>query len=95
MAKHQGKKAMRSLSEVKDKVSKGALIAGKEVKGLIKKAQHKLTGQKLGIPVYGEERIMSQKMHGTCMNPPMPVLKFGVDHETVDKMCCFNRKFAE
>ena len=34
-------------------------------------------------------------MHGSCMNPPMQVLRFGVDYETVDKMCCFNRKFAE
>jgi len=38
---------------------------------------------------------MSQKAHGTSAYPVMKELKFGVDWDTADKICNFNRHYAE
>ena len=38
---------------------------------------------------------MSQKEHGTCVAPVQENLLFGSDFETADRICCFNRRFAE
>ena len=38
---------------------------------------------------------MSQKAHGTCEKPVMDNLLYGCDFETADKICCFNRHYAE
>eukprot|EP00041_Stephanoeca_diplocostata_P009183 m.139674 g.139674 ORF g.139674 m.139674 type:complete len:159 (-) comp17637_c0_seq1:262-738(-) len=46
-------------------------------------------------PVMGDESIMSQKGHGTVAAPLQDNLKFGVDKETADRVCCFNRHYAE
>ena len=47
------------------------------------------------VPVYADESIMAQKKHGTCDQPVMKNLLYGVDHQTADRVCCFNRHFAE
>ena len=46
-------------------------------------------------PIYCDESVMSQKEHGTCTQPLMKNLRWGVDWATADKICCFNRHFAE
>merc|ERR1712086_514075 len=38
---------------------------------------------------------MSQKAHGTCPNAAQQNLKWGCDFQTSDKICCFNRHYAE
>ena len=38
---------------------------------------------------------MSQKAHGTTDKPVQSALRFGCDFETADKICCFNRHYAE
>ena len=38
---------------------------------------------------------MSQKAHGTCDKPVQSNLRYGCDVETADRICCFNRHYAE
>ena len=38
---------------------------------------------------------MSQKAHGTTEKSVQDNLKFGCDFETADKICCYNRHYAE
>ena len=45
--------------------------------------------------VRGDESLMSKKAHGTCAKPPQGGLKFGCDAATADRICCFNRHYAE
>lgn len=44
---------------------------------------------------YGDESIMSQKGHGTSANPVQSNLQYGVSEKLADKICNFNRQFAE
>lgn len=44
---------------------------------------------------FGEEDIMSPKAHGTTEMPVQEQLKFGVSTKLADKICCYNRHFAE
>lgn len=37
----------------------------------------------------------SPKEHGTCSQPVMRNLKWGCDYNTADRICCFNRHYAE
>jgi len=46
-------------------------------------------------PIYCEEAVMSKKAHGTCDKPVMKNLKWGCDWNTADRICCFNRHYAE
>mmetsp|Transcript_7208 Transcript_7208/g.14147 ORF Transcript_7208/g.14147 Transcript_7208/m.14147 type:complete len:222 (-) Transcript_7208:311-976(-) len=46
-------------------------------------------------PVMGEESIMSQKEHGTTTKPVQMQLKYGCDRQTADRICSFNRHYAE
>lgn len=46
-------------------------------------------------PIVGDESIMSKKAHGTTEKAPMKPLRWSVDYSTADKICCFNRHFAE
>merc|ERR1711990_1388668 len=46
-------------------------------------------------PILGEESIMSKKAHGTCVQPVQQNLLYGCDFETADRICCFNRHYAE
>ena len=45
--------------------------------------------------VLGDESLMSKKAHGTCPKAPQSGLRFGCDASTADKICCFNRHYAE
>ena len=45
--------------------------------------------------VRGDESLMSAKAHGTCASPPQSGLKYGCDAATADRICCFNRHYAE
>ena len=44
---------------------------------------------------YGDESIMSQKGHGTSANPVQNNLLYGVSEKLADKICNYNRQFAE
>lgn len=43
----------------------------------------------------GSEELMSKKAHGTCEQPVQESLRWDVDRETADRICCFNRHYAE
>ena len=38
---------------------------------------------------------MHQKEHGTCIAPVQNKLRYDVDRELADRICCFNRRYAE
>ena len=44
---------------------------------------------------YGDEKIMSPKDHGTTMTPVQETLRYDVSRKTADKICSYNRRFAE
>jgi hypothetical protein len=48
-----------------------------------------------GTIQYGEERIMVQKAHGTSAQPVQSDLLYGVSNKLADKICNYNRHFAE
>lgn len=50
-------------------------------------------GQKLPIP--GEEALMSQKGHGTTAAPVQPNLRWSCDAQLADRICSYNRHYAE
>lgn len=45
--------------------------------------------------VMGDESIMSPKAHGTSKTPVQKNLRWDCDHETADRICNFNRHYAE
>lgn len=45
--------------------------------------------------VMGDESIMSQKAHGTSATPVQKDLRWNCDYETADRICNFNRHYAE
>lgn len=46
-------------------------------------------------PIYCTEEVMSQKAHGTCETAVMKNLRWGCDYSTADRICCYNRHYAE
>lgn len=46
-------------------------------------------------PVMGDESIMSPKAHGTSETPVQEMLRYGCDHQLADRICNFNRHYAE
>ena len=52
-------------------------------------------GQTSKYPLVAEESVMRQRAHGTSDKPAQQNLKFGCDFETADKICSFNRHYAE
>jgi hypothetical protein len=46
-------------------------------------------------PVMAEESVMSKKAHGTSEKPVMKDLRWGCDYDTADRVCNFNRHYAE
>jgi len=48
-----------------------------------------------GRLVYGKEDLMKQKSHGTTEKPVQQQLRWGVDRDTADRICSFNRHYAE
>merc|ERR1711907_24749 len=47
------------------------------------------------LPVRGDESIMSEKEHGTTETPVQQNLRYGCDVKGADKICCYNRHYAE
>jgi hypothetical protein len=45
--------------------------------------------------VPGDESIMSQKEHGTSDTPVQSDLRWNCDHDTADRICNYNRHWAE
>jgi len=45
--------------------------------------------------VMGDESIMSKKAHGTSAVPVQENLRWKVDQDTADRICNFNRHYAE
>lgn len=45
--------------------------------------------------VMGDESIMSPKAHGTSDTPAQKDLRWNCDYETADRICNFNRHYAE
>lgn len=48
-----------------------------------------------GYPLAGDDAIMSKKAHGTSQSPVQPTLKWGVDVQLADRICNYNRHYAE
>lgn len=46
-------------------------------------------------PIYCDESVMSKKAHGTSEKPVMKDLKWGCDWNVADRICNFNRHYAE
>ena len=46
-------------------------------------------------PVYAEESVMSKKAHGTSEKPVQKNLRWKCDYDTADRICNFNRHYAE
>ena len=47
------------------------------------------------LPILGDESIMAQKAHGSSDKPAMKNLRWNVDYQTTDRVCNFNRHYAE
>ena len=48
-----------------------------------------------GFPLKGGEELMSQKGHGTSISPVQEKLKYACDVKLADRICNFNRNWAE
>jgi hypothetical protein len=46
-------------------------------------------------PIIADESVMSQKAHGTSEKPVMKNLRWNCDFSTADRICNFNRHYAE
>ena len=46
-------------------------------------------------PIMADESIMSKKAHGTSDSPVQKELRWNCDYETADRICNFNRHYAE
>ena len=55
----------------------------------------KMSANANAYPIYCDENVMSQKGHGTCDKPVQKDLRWGCDQATADRICCFNRHYAE
>mmetsp|Transcript_30160 Transcript_30160/g.46240 ORF Transcript_30160/g.46240 Transcript_30160/m.46240 type:complete len:201 (+) Transcript_30160:104-706(+) len=47
------------------------------------------------LPIMAEESAMSQKAHGTSEKPVQKNLRWSCDYDTADRICNFNRHYAE
>jgi len=48
-----------------------------------------------GLPIVAEESVMDQKAHGTSEKPVQKELRWKCDFDTADRICNFNRHYAE
>mmetsp|Transcript_16033 Transcript_16033/g.18303 ORF Transcript_16033/g.18303 Transcript_16033/m.18303 type:complete len:212 (-) Transcript_16033:261-896(-) len=46
-------------------------------------------------PIMADESMMSQKSHGTSESPVQKNLRWNCDNDTADRICNFNRHYAE
>ena len=70
-----------------------ALGGGLLLTQLLPRAQMALAGGK--YPIIAPESIMSEKGHGSSQKPVQKNLRWGCDEETADRICNFNRHWAE
>eukprot|EP01038_Epipyxis_sp_PR26KG_P009034 gene9034-12180_t len=54
-----------------------------------------LAASTVKYPLQCDESVMSKKEHGTCMKPVMSKLRWNCDFSVADRICCFNRHYAE
>ena len=47
------------------------------------------------LPIYCDESVMAPKAHGTCDRPVQDKLRWDCDRTVADRICCFNRHYAE
>lgn len=47
------------------------------------------------LPIVASEEIMSKKNHGTSDKPVMKELRWSCDYDVADRICNFNRHYAE
>lgn len=47
------------------------------------------------LPIVAEESVMNQKAHGTSDKPVQKELRWNCDYSTADRICNFNRHYAE
>jgi hypothetical protein len=47
------------------------------------------------LPLMCSEDVMNHKEHGTAPRPVQTNLLYGVDGAVADRICCFNRHYAE
>lgn len=46
-------------------------------------------------PIMGDESLMKPKSHGTCATPVKASVRWGCDSALADRICCYNRHYAE
>lgn len=51
--------------------------------------------EEASLVVRGSESLMCKKSHGTCSKGVQQNLRFGCDGDMADRICCYNRHFAE
>ena len=61
--------------------------------GAMRRALALRAGEKL--PITATEEVMSQKKHGTSDKPVQKDLRWKCDYDTADRICNFNRHYAE
>lgn len=47
------------------------------------------------LPLQCDETVMSEKGHGTTSAPVMDNLRWKCDPKIADRICCYNRHYAE
>jgi len=47
------------------------------------------------LPIMGSEELMAPKGHGTSRSPVQDKLRYGCDRSVADRICNFNRHYAE
>lgn len=53
------------------------------------------SSQQKKYPILADESVMSQKAHGTSEKPVQSKLRWNCDYQTADRICNFNRHYAE
>ena len=56
---------------------------------------HSIKQSEQGYPLLCDESVMAPKAHGTTDKPVQSNLRWNCDQETADRICCFNRHYAE
>lgn len=67
----------------------------KKVGGVQSLSKKETTMDASKYPIYCTEEVMSQKAHGTCETAVMKNLRWACDYSTADRICCYNRHYAE
>ena len=89
-----------SLQSSRAFVSPSAKAAGR-ANSNVQRHMFKLFGNVFGntntgeYPIYAEEAVMSKKAHGTSEKPVQKGLRWKCDFDTADRICNFNRHYAE